>query len=369
MKVSVARRNLFSDWTRLAISVGGVAVAILLMLMLLGVYKGTIDISSAYVVHTDADLWVAQGGTRDMSHTYSIIPASLADEFARIEDVAAVYPLVTRTMTVTINGRENSIKVMGYQPGTGVGGPWKIAEGRGEPGPGEVVIDRVTMKTNGLRLGDTIDIEDRLYRITGVSQDTNVLIFQYAFVDIEETRSFLGGDRVNFLMVKAADASRIMQVREEIASRHPELVVFTRDEFAVNNAAVIREGFLPILAVIVVISFIIGVAIVGLVVYSATLEKYREYGILKAVGASSLRLYGIVFEQSVLSSLIGYAAGAVLAFGVAYIVSQLVAQIYIAFAWTHFASALAAAVVMSVLASWIPIRKVNSIDPMIVFKA
>ena len=110
-------------------------------------------------------------------------------------------------------------------------------------------------------------------------------------------------------------------------------------------------------------------AIVGLVVYSATLERYREYGILKAVGAGSRDLYAIVFKQSVISSLIGFLAGSAASFGVAWIVMQAVAKISVSFSWIHFASALLAALSMSVLASYIPIRKINKIDPMIVFKA
>lgn len=70
-----------------------------------------------------------------------------------------------------------------------------------------------------------------------------------------------------------------------------------------------------------------------------------------------------------LSSLIGYVTGLLFAFGVAALVERLAARISIAFSWEHFAAALAAALAMSLLASYIPLRKINSIDPVIVFKA
>lgn len=63
MRVSVARRNLFSDPTRLAISVGGVAVAIILIIVLLGIYGGSSEQMSAYINNVDEDLWVAQAGS------------------------------------------------------------------------------------------------------------------------------------------------------------------------------------------------------------------------------------------------------------------------------------------------------------------
>jgi putative ABC transport system permease protein len=368
LRVSVARSNLFSDITRLFISVGGVAVAILLIIVLLAVYNGSLRQMSAYVDNVDADLWVAQAGSPDMLHSFSVVPATLIGELEKVDGVSQVWPLTSRTTLVDINGKKNSLILVGYQPG-GIGGPWKMAEGSSEPGQGGIVVDKVTMKTNDLKLGDTILADGQTYEITGVSEDTTIMVAQYAFVDIEQAKKALGPNRVNFILLKVADPGQRDRIKEEITAAHPGQTVFTREQFSQNNSAVIREGILPILAVVVVIAFIIGVAIVGLVVYSATLEKYREYGVLKAVGASGTQLYRIVLEQAILSALLGYAVGALASFAVARIVTRIVVQISVAFTWQQFAAAAVAALVMSVLASYIPIRKINSIDPVIVFKA
>ncbi|MHB8791734.1 MAG: ABC transporter permease [Thermoleophilia bacterium] len=368
VRVSVARRNLFSDPTRLIISVGGVAVAILLIIVLLAVYTGSLRQMSAYVDNVDADLWVAQAGSPDMLHSFSVVPESLVGELSKVEGVSDVWPLTSRTTLVDIGEKKNSLILVGYQPG-GAGGPWKMSEGNSEPGPGGIVADKVTMKTNGLELGDTIEADGQQYEIVGVSEDTSIMVAQYAFVDIEQAKKALGPNRINFILVNVDDPAARDRIKDEIQAAHPQQTVFTQEQFSSNNAAVIREGILPVLAVVVVIAFIIGVAIVGLVVYSATLEKYREYGVLKAVGASGPTLYKIVLEQSLLSALLGYAVGAVASFGVARIVSRIVVQISVAFTWQHFASAFVAAIVMSVIASYVPARKINRIDPVIVFKA
>ncbi len=367
MKVPVARRNLFSDLVRLAISIGGVAVAILLIIVLLGVYSGSVKQMSAYVDNVDADLWVAQEGSPDMIHSFSVVPEAMVDQLRGFDGVAQVYPLTSRTTLVDIKGQQNSLILVGYEPG-GAGGPWKMVEGRSDPGPGEIVCDRVTMETNDLNLGDTFEIDDKPYRIVGVSEDTTIMVAQYAFVDIDEARQALGPNRVNFILIKTAPEADREQVRRQIAAAYPQQTVYTREEFSENNAAVIRVGILPILSVVVVIAFIIGVAIVGLVVYSATLEKYSEYGVLKAVGASSMALYKIVLEQALISSLLGYLVGALASLWVARIISRIVVQISVAFSWQQFLSAFVAAIAMSVIASYVPAHKINNIDPVIVFK-
>jgi len=357
-----------SDPTRLAISVGGVAVAIILIIVLLGIYGGSSEQMSAYINNVEADLWVAQAGSPDMLHSSSIIPASLEGEFAAIDGVTAVNPLNSRVTLVDIGDTKNSIIVQGFDTSTGVGGPWKMAEGRSDPAPGEIVLDEVSMTMNGLNLGDNIDIDSVPHTIVGVSKDTTLLVSQYAFVDINETRRILGPDRVNFLMLQV-DPAHEADVQQEISAKHPELVVYTREEFARNNSAVISNGILPILAVIVAIAVIIGVIIVGLVVYSATVEKYREYGVLKAVGASGFQLYKIVLEQSLISSFLGYAVGAVGSLAVARLIHRIEVQISVVFSLKYFVSAFLAAIAMSVIASYIPARKINKIDPVIVFKA
>ncbi len=243
-----------------------------------------------------------------------------------------------------------------------------MAEGRGDPGPGEIVLDEVSLQINGLHLGDNIDIDGQPHQIVGASKDTTLLVAQYAFVDIAETRRLLGPDRINFLMLKV-DPAMTETVRQQIEAAHPELIVYTREEFARNNAAVISNGILPILAVIVAIAVVIGVIIVGLVVYSATVEKYREYGVLKAVGAGSFDLYKIVLEQSIISSFLGFFAGAIGSIGVAWLIHKIEIQINVVFSLKYFASAFVAAIFMSVIASYIPARKINKIDPVIVFKA
>ncbi len=342
-------------------------MAILLIIVLLGIYSGSVKQMSAYVDNVDADLWIAQSGSPDMLHSFSVLSAGMIDPIGRLDGVQQVYPLTSRTTLVDIDGQKNSLILVGYEPGA-AGGPWSMVEGRSDPGPGEIVCDRVTMKTNNLQLGDSIEIDDKVYEIVGVSDETTIMVAQYAFVDIGEARRTLGEGLVNFILVKTAPGADGEQVRREIADSFTDVSVFTKQEFSENNAAVIRVGILPILAVVVVIAFIIGVAIVGLVVYSATLEKYREYGVLKAVGASDGALYRIVLEQAVISSLLGFVVGALASLWMARIISRVVVQIDVAFSWEQFASAFGAAIVMSVIASYVPARKINNIDPVIVFK-
>ncbi|MRR08243.1 MAG: FtsX-like permease family protein [Deltaproteobacteria bacterium] len=56
----------------------------------------------------------------------------------------------------------------------------------------------------------------------------------------------------------------------------------------------------------IIISFLIGILIVGQTIYNSTMEHIKEFGTLKALGASNLEIYKIIFSQALINALVGY---------------------------------------------------------------
>src|SRR4030042_764620 len=71
----VARKNLLTERTRLAISVGGVALSVFLIGILLSLYRGWDEKVGEYVEAVPADLWVASDGATDFIYAASVLPA------------------------------------------------------------------------------------------------------------------------------------------------------------------------------------------------------------------------------------------------------------------------------------------------------
>jgi putative ABC transport system permease protein len=119
---------------------------------------------------------------------------------------------------------------------------------------------------------------------------------------------------------------------------------------------------------VLIISFIVGLAVAGLTIYTATIEKAREYGILKAEGFTNRDLYRLVFEQSLVTGLLGFLIGAGLTLIVAPFAQQSVPQFVVFVRWQDIGAVAGTTLVMSLLAAYIPIRRLTSIDPVSVFK-
>lgn len=377
--LSLAFKNLFQDKIRLIISVFGVAFALLLILILLGIYRGVIEQTTQYIDSIDADLWVAQEGTHDMFHTFSLLPISLEGKLNNFSEVEKAYPFIARTTAFKLRGVENNVSVIGIDQDNDIARPKNIVLGYNMPGDEEIVVDETTLRKNNFSLGDAIrfgsDEEEHYddldeYRIIGVSSDTNILVFQYAFINFEDAQTILGTKQaVNFFLVKTLPGTDLERLKEKIQKRIDKSVAFTKEEFSENNADLTRDAFLPILSIIVIIGFIIGIAIIGLIIYTATIEKTREYGILKAIGISNMKLNLIVVEQAFIIGLLGYLLSISLGSAAEYLIESRAIEIRVTIVPYYYLLTFYSSLIMAVLSAYIPIRKINKIDPAIVFKS
>ncbi|WP_353748366.1 FtsX-like permease family protein [Paenarthrobacter sp. YL] len=78
-----------------------------------------------------------------------------------------------------------------------------------------------------------------------------------------------------------------------------------------NNTNIVRDTFLPIILVLLLIGIAVGMTVIGLTIFTSTIEKAREYGVLKAIGVSNRQLYTVVVEQAVTAAVLGYLLGRV----------------------------------------------------------
>ena len=368
--VSIARRNLFQERTRLLISVGGVAFSVMLVLILAGLYGGWRVRVTAYIDRVQADLWVAQDGASDMFHSGSFLPAGIEGRLRRVRGVRAVYRYVGRQVTFDLNDREANLFLVGFDPDTNVSGPVSMVAGKDRPGPGEIIVDRVFARNKGLVIGDVLEISETPLRVVGISDGGNMVIYQFAFVDLQEAERLLQMDGfANFFLVQVERLDALDDIKARIGRRVPGIEVFTRPAFKDNNARIVTETFLPIIAVLTLIALAVGAAVIGLTIYTATVEKSREYGVLKAIGASNTTLYRIVLQQAVSAGALGYLGGGAVSLLLARVIQERVPAFMVSITGALLAWMLLAVLLMSAVAAIIPAQRIARIDPAEAFRA
>lgn len=141
------------------------------------------------------------------------------------------------------------------------------------------------------------------------------------------------------------------------------------DEVAVADREVLAAVMETPIVVMLAISAVIGVAVMGLTAYTAVIDRRRDYGVLKAVGAGRAQLSRLVVVETLYRAVLGFVLGTGMSYGTAALIMRLWPQFTIVISPQSVAAAGASALVMTVLAALLPIRRVAAIDPAVVFKA
>ncbi len=365
--VPVARRNLLAEKGRLVMSVAGVAFAVLLILIIVSLYRGWSG-ASALFNELPGDLWVAQAGTTDPFRAASSLPADRLGELERIEGVQAVIPVYARRIGFENSGEDLDVFFMSLAAPAGLPLAGDVRE-RFFPAPGHVIVDSVLAQEAGLETGDTLAVLGRPLVIERVSPGGNP-IFELGFLNGADAEELLRlDDYVNFFLLSAAPGADLDRVAAAATAAVPGSQTSTSDEFAQAMSELVNQGFLPVVSVLVALGLVIGGAVIALTTYTATIEKARDFGVLKAVGASNAFVYRIVLQQSLIVGVIGSAIGLVASAFAATLIKRGVPEFVTDLRFADAAGIFAAALVVSILAAYVPVHRINRIDPAMVFRA
>ncbi|MBI4426577.1 MAG: ABC transporter permease [Candidatus Kerfeldbacteria bacterium] len=366
----IALRNLFGERSRFVITVTGVTFSVVLIIILQALYQGWSFKTGQYIRAQDADLWVAQAGSRDMFHSISLLPASAASAIASLDGVAKVRPFVGKRVGLHIDDKDRVLYLVRDDGSSDRTGPVRLEQGGSPPRPGEIIVDRIFANNNGLVIGDSLEIGNQRFTIAGLASGGDLVTLSFAFINAEDAdRMFQLPNLVNYFLVKLKPATDQPPIAGSITSLFDNATVFPKDEFVSINGEFIRESFLPIIFVLVLIGVAVGIVVIGLTIFTSTIDKSREFGVLKAIGASGTHLNRIVAIQSLVASLFGYTAGTIVAILLGLVVGRYVPEFVVLFRPIDFAWIFAVAVAMALLAALIPIRRIASINPADVFKA
>jgi len=367
--IELAFRNLITERTRFAFSAAGIGFAVFLITVLIGIYQGWNQKVGGFVEDVSADGWVVRQGTNDFIAAASILPASMGEQISNHPDVASVSPMIVRPMQLQHNGTNVDTQLVGYDETTGVGGPTKIVKGVGNPGPGEIVLDSTLARIAGLGIGDTLTSGDKSFKVTGIATGGNFALTQASFMGIDTASELLDmNGLVTFWTYKMKPGGSLSHVQSDLQDTIPGVTVFTSHEFAQSTRHRILDSVIPIIGLIVGLAFIVGIAITSLTIYTATIERAREFGVMKAIGFNNLDLYRLVLFQSMLTGVFGFVFGVALTLVVSRFAARIVPQFIVDIRTIDVLFVLIVTVVMAAGAAIVPARRVGSVDPAIAFK-
>lgn len=170
-------------------------------------------------------------------------------------------------------------------------------------------------------------------------------------------------------MIRAKPGQNIEQLKRKLEETLPDTRAYTREAMAEVTQSYWQErsGIGFVLGIGAVVGIVVGSVVVSQILYASVTDHIKEFGTLKAMGASDWFIYSVIIEQGLWMAIIGYIPGMAVCLGVAAwtATSQ---GIVILITPTSAAVVLGITALMCVCSAIFAIQKVTRVDPAIVFK-
>jgi len=302
--------NLAARPVRTALSVTAVAVEMVLILLVVGLTHGMLQESANRTVGVGAEIMVQPQSTSFlMGLSGTPMPVQIAERIAEVPGVRAVAPVATQVSSdggVTI--------IYGIDPARfdAVSGGFRFLEGRAMEAADEILVDDIHARARNLRAGQTVEMLNHNFRLAGIVEHGKGARI---FMNIAALQELIGAPgRASLFFVKVVSAAETAAVLARLRELLPNYQLRDMQEFITLMTANNIPGLNNFITVMIALAVSIGLLVIFITMYSTIVERTREIGILKAMGASNRYIVGVVLRETALLTVLGIASGIALAF-------------------------------------------------------
>lgn len=304
--------NLLYRPLRTIIGVVAVAVEVIMILSIVGIFIGQVAHTRDQTSGIGADLIVSPPNSSFVSGMGGApVPAKIAGVLAKLPHVAVVAPVI---QDFSLAGSPEIIWGIDYDSFNALK-PFVFMEGSKFQGPNDVIIDDIYARVDGgHRIGDMVQIKGHPFRVCGIVEHGRG---GRKFLPIRTLGTLVGNpDNASTFYLRSDDMQNQDLIRQEILAT-PGLSTYrvqTLQEWMSLMTPDHLPGFNAALRSVIGIAVVVGFIVVFQTMYTAVMERTREIGILKSLGASSGYIANVVLREAALISIAGIALGIALTF-------------------------------------------------------
>jgi putative ABC transport system permease protein len=303
--------NLKHRWLRTLLSALVVGVQVMLILTLVGLSRGLLQTSADRAKGSGADIFLKP----DTQGTITFASGQVSEKFV---DFVRKQPHVTQAMGVlsqvaVLTTAVNGVNIEELNRMSGglhylAGGPLK--------GPDDLIIDDYYQRENKKQVGDTVKLLNHNWKVCGVVQSGVLGRLIVSLATLQALTGNLNPPRVSEILVKVDNPARTREVVDELNRLLAgNLKAISTTDFVSQFTVSSIPQLQAFIRVITVVTVFVELLVVFLTMYTAVVERTREIGILKALGAKPLTILDILVRESVVLAIVGCVLGILLSFG------------------------------------------------------
>lgn len=326
--MNLALKDIRHSLGRFLLTCVGLSLLLGIVLAMVGIYRGLVQESLGLARAAGAHVWVVEGGTRGPFAESSRLPGDTRDIIAAQWGVAAAGAVAYQNVEAQHRGATKRMLVVGAEIGR-LGEAAGIVAGRPiQRGRYEAIADRRL----GLGLGERIELGRDTFTIVGLTEnvvasggdpvvfvtlrDAQKLQFDLTPAAARREAARTPGvvastNTVNTVLVRLLPGVDVAQFAQTV-ERWKQLSALTQEQQENVLAGSVIERARRQIGLFTTLLLLVSTVIIGLIIYTMTIDKKKSIATLKLIGAPDSRIVGLIVQQAIALGLISFAVGAVL---------------------------------------------------------
>jgi len=353
--------NLVHRPIRTLISVVAIALEVTLILVIVGLSYGMLNDAKQRQAGIGADVIVQPPGSSFLQGaTGAPVPVRVADVIHKLPHVAVVAPVIVQLNTAGAVEVLYGIDLASFEA---LGGPFHYLSGGPFTGPDSILVDNYFADSNNVKVGSTINLLNHDVTVAGIVEQGRGA---RKFLPMQTLQNWIGAQgKASVFYVKLDDTNNAPLVVNEIKSvpgMQTYKALTMRDYLSLFTAGNL-PGLKIFIEVVIGVAVVIGFIVIFQSMYTAIMERTREIGILKSLGASKFYIVNTVLRETILLAIAGSLLGIAVSFGVSHAILAKfpTLRVIIQDSWIGYAAIIALA--GAILGSLYPAYKAAQKDP------
>ena len=350
-------RNLLHRPLRTAVGVMAVAVEVALVVLIVGLTSGLLTETAKRIEGIGADIMLQPpAASIFLGFSGSPMPIKIAAKLAKMKYVQAVAPAL---LQFNSTGGVEVIYGIDSKSFRAVSGGFVFLQGHDVEGPDDLLVDDWAAKAKNLKVGDTYNLLNHDWHVVAIIEHGKGARL---FVPISTLQDLVGAhDKASIFLLKCTRPEHTEEVMEEIRAVLPGYTIRPLRDFLSLMTSTNIPGLETFIHAMISLAIAIGLLVIFLTMYTTVIERTRDIGVLKSLGATRSFIVRALLTESAALCIFGIAAGVGLSYAAraAFLAGFPTLSIQITTEWVLRAAAiaLAGAVIGASYPAWVASRK------------
>jgi putative ABC transport system permease protein len=350
-------RNLLHRPMRTFIGVMAVAVEVALVVLIVGLTSGLLSETAKRIEGIGADVMVQPpAASVFLGFSGAPMPIKIAAVLKKQKYVQSVAPALLQ-----FNSSGGVEVVYGIDPESfrAVSGGFVFIQGHDMEGPDDLLVDDWAAKAKKIKVGDTYNLLNHNWHVAAIIEHGKGARL---FVPLATLQDLVGAhDKASIFLLRCTRPEHTEDVMPELRHVLPGYTIRPLKDFLSLMTATNIPGLQTFIHAMIGLAVAIGLLVIFLTMYTTVIERTRDIGVLKSLGADRSFILRALLSESTALCILGIAAGVGLAYLVraAFLAGFPTLSILITPAWILRASgiALAGAILGASYPAWLASRK------------